>query len=221
MKPLRWHVSQAPVCKYPHYCYYNIRGGVSLMAWVSHWASHSLGIPAISASSLSMHIYKQEKKSLWVSCCLHQKICLITRGDWFMFHRSYCKKSQLGSLTLIDSREFPLSQLSSSSQRFSTVTDSTSLCLQPPHMQSLWLLSRFSLSHISLHPSIPDVFLISVLSKIQASSAGSSFLVSLGLWIAWLSCTIWLIYTYESMPHLSFFGLSFAYKFHDIIVFNS
>ena len=88
-------------------------------------------------------------------------------------------------------------------------------------MQSLWLLSRFSLSHISLHPSIPDVFLISVLRKIQASSAGSSFLVSLGLWIAWLSCTIWLIYTYESMPHLSFFGLSFAYKFHDIIVFNS
>ena len=104
MKPLRWHVCQAPVCKYPHYCYYNIRGGVSLMAWVSHWASHSLGIPAISAASLSMHIYKQENlcvKSLWVSCCLHQKTCLITRSDWFMFHRSYCKKSQLGSLSQI------------------------------------------------------------------------------------------------------------------------
>jgi hypothetical protein len=44
---------------------------------------------AIQRNPVSKNKNKQTKK----------KSCLVTGGDWFMFHMSYCKKSLLGSLS--------------------------------------------------------------------------------------------------------------------------
>jgi hypothetical protein len=46
----------------------SVKGGLSLMAWVSSWVSHRLAISSISAPSLLLHI-------LWPGQIVGQSFC--------------------------------------------------------------------------------------------------------------------------------------------------
>jgi hypothetical protein len=74
VKPLRWQLCWAPVCKYTE-DHEECQGGLSLMAWVSRWTSQWLARPSNSAPSLTpTHLVRRTNcgsKVLCLGWCLN------------------------------------------------------------------------------------------------------------------------------------------------------
>lgn len=120
-KPFRRQLCQTPICKYSK-MFKRQRWQLSLMTWVTSWASHQLGVLLISDPFLSLYILQAgqivvQKFCSQVDVPIHPLEMLPICRRWLFNVPCSLLLGVYGRGILIESWEFPLSQVSTSSER--------------------------------------------------------------------------------------------------------
>ena len=178
------------------------------MVWDSSWDSHWLAIPSLSAPSFISALVLARKKcgsvvfgKVGIPIPLLEILPGYRSGP---FHVPYSLSlGVLAVVTLIDSWEFPLSWISSLSQRYSphllpvlfpSPLSQFSLQLFSLHWDTPVLPSTHSPTHFSSSIRLRGLFYFPFSATLKRSPLSSvCYLVSLGLWVvAWLVFTLWI-----------------------------